>query len=101
MDDTLCTLVKGSEGSSRLWPQVAASTASEDGSVTTAGDNESSETACGCENTADAEAVQLALPVFTTEYDVVACEDFIEDQGRWVRFMPDEIRDANPGFIPS
>lgn len=37
----------------------------------------------------------------TIEYDVVACEDFVEDKGCWVRNMPQEIKDANPHFVPS
>jgi hypothetical protein len=40
-------------------------------------------------------------PVTTYEYDVVACEDFVPDQGCWVRNMPEEIRLANPEFVPS
>jgi hypothetical protein len=39
-------------------------------------------------------------PVTTTEYDVVACQSFVADQGAWVRNMPDEIRRANPDFVP-
>jgi Hypothetical chloroplast protein Ycf34 len=40
-------------------------------------------------------------PTFSYEYDVVACADFVEDVGCWVRNMPDEIRAANPHFIPT
>jgi len=40
-------------------------------------------------------------PQVTYEYDVVACEDFVEDKGCWVRNMPEEIRKANPQFVPS
>lgn len=40
-------------------------------------------------------------PVTTTEYDVVACESFVEDKGAWVRNMPEEIRQANPNFVPT
>jgi hypothetical protein len=40
-------------------------------------------------------------PVTTTEYDVVACESFVEDKGAWVRNMPEEIRKANPDFVPT
>ena len=40
-------------------------------------------------------------PVTTTEYDVVKCEDFVQDTGCWVRNMPEEIRKANPNFVPS
>ena len=35
------------------------------------------------------------------EYDVVECEDFVEDKHAWVRNMPDEIRIANPDFVPT
>ncbi len=42
------------------------------------------------------------LSVKTTyEYDVVACEDYVEDIGCWVRNMPEEIRLANPDFVPT
>jgi hypothetical protein len=42
------------------------------------------------------------LSVKTTyEYDVVACADYDEDIGAWVRNMPEEIRKANPDFIPN
>ena len=40
-------------------------------------------------------------PVTTMEYDVVACESFVEDKGCWIRNMPDEIKAANPQFVPS
>ena len=40
-------------------------------------------------------------PVTTMEYDVVACESFVEDKGAWVRNMPEEIKRANPNFVPS
>ena len=35
------------------------------------------------------------------EYDVVECEDFVEDQGCWVRNMPEEIKKKNPDFVPT
>lgn len=35
------------------------------------------------------------------EYDVVECEDFTEDKDAWVRNMPEEIRIANPDFVPT
>jgi len=42
------------------------------------------------------------LSVKTTyEYDVVECQDYDEDMGIWVRNMPEEIRMANPDFVPS
>jgi hypothetical protein len=40
-------------------------------------------------------------PVTTYEYDVVKCQDFVSDSGCWVRNMPQEIREANPDFVPS
>ena len=40
-------------------------------------------------------------PETTYEYDVVACEDFVLDKGCWVRNMPEEIRRANPDFVPT
>jgi hypothetical protein len=40
-------------------------------------------------------------PVTTYEYDVVACADFLEEKGCWVRNMPQEIFEANPDFVPS
>ena len=47
------------------------------------------------------EMAALAIPKFTTEYDVVACADYVVDNGRWVRLMPEEIRQLNPDFVPS
>lgn len=35
------------------------------------------------------------------EYDVVECEDFAEDKDAWVKNMPEEIRIANPDFVPT
>ena len=35
------------------------------------------------------------------EYDVVECADFVEDAGAWVRNMPEEIKLANPDFVPT
>ena len=35
------------------------------------------------------------------EYDVVECEDFVEEKDAWVRNMPEEIRIANPDFVPT
>ena len=40
-------------------------------------------------------------PAITYEYDVIECADFQEDPGAWVRNMPEEIRKANPDFVPS
>ena len=30
----------------------------------------------------------------TYEFDVIKCEDYIEDKGCWIRNMPQEIKDA-------
>ena len=40
-------------------------------------------------------------PITTYEYDVVKCIDYIEDIGCWIRNMPEEIRIANPNFVPT
>lgn len=40
-------------------------------------------------------------PSTTVEYDVVKCADFVEDKGCWVRNMPEEIKKANPNFVPT
>ena len=37
----------------------------------------------------------------TYEYDVVACDDFSLEKDAWVRNMPEEIRLANPQFVPT
>eukprot|EP00584_Thalassiosira_punctigera_P006966 CAMPEP_0172528526 /NCGR_PEP_ID=MMETSP1067-20121228/2901_1 /TAXON_ID=265564 ORGANISM="Thalassiosira punctigera, Strain Tpunct2005C2" /NCGR_SAMPLE_ID=MMETSP1067 /ASSEMBLY_ACC=CAM_ASM_000444 /LENGTH=192 /DNA_ID=CAMNT_0013312457 /DNA_START=93 /DNA_END=671 /DNA_ORIENTATION=+ len=37
----------------------------------------------------------------TYEYDVVECDDFVQDEDAWVRNMPEEIRIANPDFVPT
>jgi len=37
----------------------------------------------------------------TYEYDVIECEDFVEEKDMWVKNMPDEIRLANPEFVPT
>jgi Hypothetical chloroplast protein Ycf34 len=50
-------------------------------------------------------SIPIVVPETTTsiEYDVVlvACQDYIEDIGCWIRNMPDEIRLANPDFVPT
>lgn len=46
------------------------------------------------------ETVYDMRPEMSLEYDVVVCEDFVEDKGCWVRNMPEEIRIANPDFVP-
>ena len=35
------------------------------------------------------------------EYDVIECEDFVEEKDMWVKNMPEEIRLANPDFVPT
>mmetsp|Transcript_15979 Transcript_15979/g.36567 ORF Transcript_15979/g.36567 Transcript_15979/m.36567 type:complete len:193 (-) Transcript_15979:13-591(-) len=35
------------------------------------------------------------------EYDVIECADYVEETGAWVRNMPDEIKLANPDFVPT
>mmetsp|Transcript_3854 Transcript_3854/g.5729 ORF Transcript_3854/g.5729 Transcript_3854/m.5729 type:complete len:202 (+) Transcript_3854:87-692(+) len=40
-------------------------------------------------------------PVTTYEYDVVKCEDFVLEQDCWIKNMPEEIKKANPNFVPS
>ena len=35
------------------------------------------------------------------EYDVIECEDFVEEKDMWVNNMPEEIRIANPDFVPT
>jgi hypothetical protein len=37
----------------------------------------------------------------TYEFDVVACEDFLEEKDAWVKNMPEEVRIANPDFVPT
>jgi hypothetical protein len=39
-------------------------------------------------------------PQIPYEYDVAACEDFVLDKGCWARNMPEEIKKANPHFVP-
>lgn len=47
------------------------------------------------------ETIYNLTPVTTLEYDVVACADYLEDMGCWVRNMPEEIKRANPHFVPT
>ena len=35
------------------------------------------------------------------EYDVIECDDFVEQKDMWVKNMPEEIRLANPDFVPT
>lgn len=48
-------------------------------------------------------AGETIIPISTTytEYDVVACADYVEDMNCWIRNMPDEIKRANPNFVPT
>mmetsp|Transcript_6166 Transcript_6166/g.14354 ORF Transcript_6166/g.14354 Transcript_6166/m.14354 type:complete len:153 (+) Transcript_6166:37-495(+) len=46
----------------------------------------------------------LASRGITVEYDVVECEDFVEEKGRWVKMMPKgTLMDAgfDPDFVPT
>lgn len=47
------------------------------------------------------ESVVVTNTTTTIEYDVVACADFVLEQGCWARNMPDEIRRVNPDFVPT
>ena len=49
----------------------------------------------------DGEVQLSTVERVTVEYDVVKCEDFVSDPGRWVRNMPEEIRRVNPAFVPT
>mmetsp|Transcript_11697 Transcript_11697/g.27436 ORF Transcript_11697/g.27436 Transcript_11697/m.27436 type:complete len:167 (-) Transcript_11697:250-750(-) len=84
---TVAIRKEGEEGFMRAWHDLGTETKYD-------------EEAGSIENGGEAE-LRLTLPKFTTEYDVVACEDFRKDVGRWVRMMPEEIRRANPDFVPT
>jgi hypothetical protein len=43
----------------------------------------------------------IPISMTYTEYDVVACADYVEDMNCWIRNMPDEIKRANPNFVPT
>ena len=53
--------------------------------------------------TKEKESGETVIPISTTytEYDVVACADYVEDMNCWIRNMPDEIKRANPNFVPT
>jgi hypothetical protein len=53
------------------------------------------------QNTLHGETVYDLSSATTIEYDVVQCADFVLDQGCWVRNMPEEIKLANPNFVPT
>jgi Hypothetical chloroplast protein Ycf34 len=53
------------------------------------------------DNPLESSSPMITAPAVTYEYDVVACQDFMEDHGCWVRNMPEAIRIANPDFVPS
>jgi hypothetical protein len=74
----------------RMWREHETETVK----ATTQSDSESSDDLHG-------ETVYDLTPVTTYEYDVVKCQSYVEDCGNWVRNMPQEIRDANPNFVPS
>jgi hypothetical protein len=67
--------------------------------------NTDSTTEDGDETTAAVvgESGETVIPISTTytEYDVVACSDYVEDMNCWTRNMPDEIKRANPNFVPT
>ncbi len=48
----------------------------------------------------DAEEANTSGNVTTVEYDVVSCADYDHEEGAWINNMPDEIRKANPQFVP-
>lgn len=47
------------------------------------------------------EMADIRIPLYSTEYDVVKCADYLEDKGRWIRLMPEKIRKVNPNFVPT
>lgn len=85
---------RDSEQMARLWKEHESETARAEQLAADAG-------AGAAERTLHGETVYDLSPVTTTEYDVVACADFVLDKGCWVRNMPDEIRKANPDFVPT
>jgi hypothetical protein len=70
-------------------------------SETAKAQSESSEGSSSSDDDLHGATVYDLTPVTTYEYDVVKCQDYTEDLGNWVRNMPQEIRDANPNFVPS
>ena len=70
----------------RMWREHQA----EENAATTTDDNE-----------LHGQTVYDLSPVTTYEYDVVACASFVEEKGAWVKNMPEEIKKANPNFVPS
>ena len=85
----------------RMWREHAGETARAQQQQRAAGGGGSAEEGGGGETPLHGETVYDFAPVTTTEHDVVACADFVQDKGCWVRNMPDEIRKANPNFVPS
>ena len=85
---------QGSEGALLSWKDTPEKTEVQGG-------NAPAERADNAKAGPESSVNAISCAVFTTEYDVVACMDFKEDVGRWVRLMPEEIRRANPGFVPS
>jgi hypothetical protein len=90
----------------RMWSEHAAETKLAEEAADAAGQMNNSSAMTNNENEdgddfLHGEQVYDLSPVTTYEYDVVACADFIEDTGCWVRNMPEEIRMANPGFVPT
>jgi len=48
-----------------------------------------------------AKAFFRQMPTMGIEYDIIACEDFVEDKGCWVRNMPEAVKLANPQWVPT
>jgi hypothetical protein len=79
------------EQAARMWQEHEAETAKAQDSASSSPETES----------LHGETVYDLTPVTTYEYDVVKCQDFVQDTGCWIRNMPREIREANPDFVPS
>ena len=82
----------------RMWREHQAE---EDNALAVLGNNDNDDNAGDNSTELHGQTVYDLSPVTTIEYDVVACESFVEDKGAWVRNMPEEIRKANPNFVPT
>ncbi|CAB9524041.1 Hypothetical chloroplast protein Ycf34 [Seminavis robusta] len=78
----------------RMWSEHETETANAMAKAEQQQDNDNSEPLVG-------ETKYDLSPTTTTEYDVVKCADYQHDQDCWIRNMPQEIKDANPQFVPS
>lgn len=85
----------------RMWKEHAAETQRAEEKAAASKDEADASNANESDNNLHGETVYDLTPVTTYEYDVVACEDYVEDKGCWVRNMPEEIRLANPDFVPT